>query len=58
MGINYIGNDTVGRECHAMRKTFDLNLAKAEQNSLKRDLYTSLNALGLGREILIIGQKI
>ena len=57
MGQNYIDDDSLGRECHHMRKTFELNLAKAKQNGTKRNLYRSLAKVGIGREILFIGKK-
>ena len=57
MGRNYVCNDELGRECHKMRKNLELNLAKAGKNSTKRNLYTSLAQSGIGREIILIGQK-
>tara|TARA_B100001250_G_C19800530_1_gene790826 strand:+ start:73 stop:984 length:912 start_codon:yes stop_codon:yes gene_type:complete len=57
MGKNYVGNDELGRECHIMRKQLELNLAKAGANNVKRDLYRSLAKLGIGREIILIGEK-
>ena len=57
MGDNYVGNDELGRACHAKRKTFEFNLAAAGRNDLKRDLYQGLSELGLGREIILVGRK-
>lgn len=57
MGINYVNDDTVGRRCHAWRKTFELNLARAGLNALKRELYQRAGELGIGRELLMIGRK-
>ena len=57
MGKNYVGNDVIGRESHAMRKLFEINLAKANKNNLKRNLYRSLSELKLGREIIMLGKK-
>jgi len=58
MGKNYVGNDEIGRECHHYRKTFELNLAKANSNYLKREIYCSLAKMNVGREIILIGKKI
>jgi 2-polyprenyl-3-methyl-5-hydroxy-6-metoxy-1,4-benzoquinol methylase len=57
MGENYIENNILGRECHKMRKNMELNLAKAGKNNLKRKLYREYANIGLGREIMLIGQK-
>jgi SAM-dependent methyltransferase len=57
MGKNYVGDDILGRECHIMRKNFELNLAKAEQNGTKRNIYSSLAKFGIGREIIIMAEK-
>jgi hypothetical protein len=57
MGKNYIGNDKLGRESHSMRKSFEMNLAKAKKNHTKRKLYQSFASFGVGREIILIGQK-
>ena len=57
MDRNYIGNDVVGRECHGLRKSFELNLNNAHFNTLKRALYQSFSKLGIGREIIIIARK-
>lgn len=57
MGDNYIGNDKLGSQCHNKRKTFELNLAKAGLNHLKRDYYQLISQLNIGREITIIAEK-
>lgn len=58
MGKNYVGDDVLGRECHKMRKNLELNLAKAGKNKTKRNIYKSFAQLGIGREIIMIGEKI
>jgi hypothetical protein len=58
MGKNYVQDDSVGRDCHKMRKNFELNLSKAGQNELRRNLYQSFTKLNIGREIVVIGKKI
>jgi len=57
MGENYIGNDELGRRCHALRKTFELNLVAGDHNDLKRTLYRSFSDLGIGREVVIYAMR-
>lgn len=57
MGQNYIGNDTVGRQCHGLRKQFDLNLLQGGGGQLKRDLYSAFAKNGIGREIVLYAAK-
>jgi len=53
MGKNYIGNDTLGREAHGLRKAFDLNILRSENPNLLHNFYRSLAKMGLGREIVL-----
>lgn len=57
MGENYVGNDEVGRRCHAMRKTFEQNLWDADKADLKRSMYAAFAELGLGRLVAVLGRK-
>ncbi len=57
MGENYVGNDTVGRECHARRKRFDLSLENAGLGAVRRKLYGALARAGLGREAILVARK-
>jgi SAM-dependent methyltransferase len=57
MGENYVGDDDLGRRCHARRKTFELNLVAGGRNDLKRRLYRSLAEFGFGREVVMYGVK-
>ena len=57
MGDNYVGNDDLGRECHAKRKTFELTMQKAGLTELKQSLYRSFANLGIGREIQVVARK-
>lgn len=57
MGDNYIGDNELGRKCHAKRKAFEQNLASAGLSEVKRLLYQKLAEIGLGREVVIIGVK-
>lgn len=57
MGENYVGNDELGRSCHARRKALEMNLEQAGMRSLKQKLYQAMADLGLGREVVLIGRK-
>jgi 2-polyprenyl-3-methyl-5-hydroxy-6-metoxy-1,4-benzoquinol methylase len=57
MGDNYIGNDVLGRACHAKRKTMELNLARAGMSALKQAIYRNLAQLGIGRDVFVVARK-
>jgi len=57
MGEHYIGDDALGRACHAKRKTFELALARAGRSALKQDMYRVLAQLGIGRDVFVIARK-
>ena len=57
MGEHYVGDDKLGRRCHARRKTLELNLVAGGRNDLKRRLYRLLAELGIGREVVMYGVK-
>lgn len=57
MEDNYVGNDDLGRQCHAKRKNFERNLVKAGYGDFKRKLYHSIAGIGLGRELVIVGRR-
>jgi len=53
MGENYVGDEELGRRCHGLRKTLELNLVAGGRNDLKRRLYRSLAEVGIGREVVL-----
>ncbi len=57
MGDRYVGDDALGRQCHARRKNLELNLARCGLAGLKRELYQRLSELDLGREMMVIGRR-
>ena len=57
MGDNYVGNDDLGRACHAKRKAFETNLAKAGLTPLKQEMYRALASLGIGRDVFVVARK-
>ncbi|MEN6325468.1 MAG: class I SAM-dependent methyltransferase [Syntrophomonas sp.] len=56
MGDNYIGNDELGRQCHKKRKQLELNVDRADQSLVKREIYRILADIGIGREIFFIAK--
>jgi SAM-dependent methyltransferase len=57
MGDNYVGNDQLGRACHAKRKQFELALARADKSALRQEMYRRLAGLGIGRDVFVIARK-
>jgi len=57
MGDNYVGNDMLGRQCHAKRKILEQNLAKAGLTDLKRRLSQAFASMNIGREVQVIGRR-
>jgi len=57
MGDNYVGNDALGRQCHAKRKAFEQNLTAAGLSVMKRQLYQAFAAIGIGREVTVFAEK-
>lgn len=57
MGKNYVDDSDLGRECHQLRKQFEINLAKSADQKLSRNLYQAFSNADIGREIVIIAKK-
>jgi len=57
MGKNYVTNDSLGRELHGLRKTFEKQLVDAGAAEIKRKLYAAFAGLGLGREVALIARR-
>lgn len=57
MGVDYIGNNEVGRAIHSQRKQFELIMEQAGQTALKRRMYDSLIQLGLGRQVTVVARN-
>ena len=58
MGQDYIDNEDMGRQCHELRKQFEINLSKSANKELRRKLYSGFSNADVGREIVIIAKKI
>ena len=54
MGLDYVGNDEIGRKCH--RKRMELEMTMPQK--IRLDFYKKLGELGIGREIIMIGKKL
>ena len=57
MGENYIGNDDIGRKCHAFRMNFEQAIIGSGANELMSKMYSALGEIGVGREIVMYAQK-
>jgi SAM-dependent methyltransferase len=57
MGEDYIENKEIGREIHKKRMTMEKNFHNAGMSKLRREIYTKLGEIGLGRQITIISRK-
>lgn len=57
MGDNYVGNDSLGRECHARRKRLDLLLNEPGLAGFKKEMYELMARHGIGREMVIYGVR-
>ena len=58
MGSNYIGDDKIGRDCHAKRKSFEINLFRFGMNDFKKELYEFFASRNIGREIVLYARKV
>jgi SAM-dependent methyltransferase len=56
-GIDYIGRDDVGRQCHGQRMALEMNLEKAGLSKLRREFSRWLGAQGIGREAVVFAVK-
>jgi len=57
MGDDYVRNDEIGKTMHKKRVTFEKALVETGRNRIKRKLYQCLAEIGLGRTIIMYGQK-
>ena len=56
-GIDYIGRDEVGRQCHAQRMTFESNLEVAGLTDLREGFSRWLASQGIGREAIVFARR-
>ena len=57
MGDVYLGNESIGHQCHQKRMTFETNLSRAGMSEFKNRLYEFFAKEGVGREVILFGQK-
>ncbi len=57
MGEDYVGDDELGRACHGRRKALERTLDTAGLGGVKRSVYQALAAVGIGREIQVLGRR-
>lgn len=57
MGDNYIGDDGLGRACHARRKRLDLLLNEPGLKAFKKEMYELMARHGVGREMIVYGVR-
>lgn len=55
-GSNYVGDKTLGRKCHKIRKTFEMNMYKHGVDVLN-NLYSCFIEKNMGREFFIIARN-
>lgn len=58
MGLNYVGNETVGRQIHGLRKRFEIGCEATGLGEAKRELYRAFAKRGIGRDIVMMGKKL
>jgi len=58
MGLNYIGDDVVGRRIHGYRMELEKTFWNSGSVELKRKIYGALSGIGLGREIILFARKV
>jgi len=56
MGDNYIGNDEVGRVCHAKRMNFEKTMLRSGGNNILSKMYCAFADLNLGREVVVFAR--
>ena len=56
-GIDYIGRDDVGRQCHEQRMIFEANLEAAGLSDLRREFGRWLASQGIGREAIVFATR-
>ena len=57
MGVQYVDNADLGRECHFKRVNLELAFEKANKEAAREKWYESMAELGIGREVILIGKK-
>ena len=56
-GVDYIGRDELGRQCHQQRMAFESNLERAGLSDLRRQFAQWLASNGIGREAIVFAKR-
>jgi hypothetical protein len=56
-GIDYVGRDAVGRECHARRMALETRLEEAGLGATRRSFRRWLAGEGIGREAVVYARR-
>jgi len=56
-GIDYVGRDEIGRQCHRQRMAMEMNLEKAGLGEIRREFARWLGKQGIGREAVVFAVK-
>lgn len=57
MGDNYIGDDDMGRQLHAKRKTLELSFSGTDDEGALQLFYEKMADAGLGREAVVLAMR-
>ena len=57
MGMQYVGNDGIGKHCHGLRKEFEKNILDHGEQRLLTNFYKKLAELNVGRQITMLVRK-
>lgn len=56
-GQNYVGDETLGRQCHAFRKALEINMELMGLGTVRRQIYRGAANYNIGRDIVMFGRK-
>jgi SAM-dependent methyltransferase len=56
MGIDYVENPSLGRECHLKRVALETRLEQAGEGAARRALYRAFATAGVGREAIVLAR--
>jgi SAM-dependent methyltransferase len=56
-GVDYIGRDEIGRQCHQQRMSFESNLEAGGLSDLRREFGRWLASNGIGRTAIVFARK-
>jgi SAM-dependent methyltransferase len=57
-GVDYVGRDDVGRQCHGQRMALEMSLERSGLSHLRRGFRRWLAAQGVGREAVVYARRL